>query len=270
MIRCLVNLLLVGCFCFLGVVSPVYAQTDAPQFTQQQLRKGDKIAQKAIKAVEEGDLVLAESYWTELITDFPENPAVWSNRGNVRMGQNNFEEAIADFDQSIELAPQYPDGYLNRGIAYETQGSWDLALADYNHVLEIDPQDPLAFNNRGNAEAGQENWQQALDDYEKAVSLSPSFAVARANAALVTYQLGDRPEAIRQFRNLVRKYPMFSDVRAAMTAVLWVDGQQGEAESNWVAVVGLDDRYRNLDWVANGRRWPPKMVDALSQFLSLS
>ena len=270
MIRCLFNLLLIACFWFAGLVNPVFAQTDVPQFTQQQLRKGDKIAQKAIKAVEKGDLVSAESYWTELIADFPENPAVWSNRGNVRMSQNNIEEAIADFNHSVELAPQYPDAYLNRGIAYETEGSWDLALADYNRVLEIDPQDPVAYNNRGNAEAGKQQWQKALDDYEKAVSITPSFSVARSNAALVTYQLGDRQEAIRQFRNLVRKYPLFSDVRAAMTAVLWVDGQQGEAESNWVAVVGLDNRYRNLDWVANGRRWPPKMVDALSQFLSLS
>ena len=62
---------------------------------------------------------------------------------------------------------------------------------------------------------------------------------------------------------------MFPDVRAAMTAVLWVEGKQGEAESNWVAAVGLDNRYQNIDWVANVRRWPPKMVKALEQFLTL-
>jgi len=70
-------------------------------------------------------------------------------------------------------------------------------------------------------------------------------------------------------RNLVRKYPQFADMRAALTAALWVNGQQGEAESNWVAAVGLDSRYKNLDWVAHTRRWPPTMVAALDRFLRL-
>ena len=59
--------------------------------------------------------------------------------------------------------------------------------------------------------------------------------MARGNASLIMYQLGDiREEAIRNMRNLVRKYPMYSDMRAAaLAAAFWVDGQQGEAESNW-------------------------------------
>ncbi|WP_144867136.1 tetratricopeptide repeat protein [Hyella patelloides] len=270
MIRCLIGFL---CVCFIwlwGVDATAFAQVEKPQFTEQQLKKGDKIARKAIKALEKGDLNQSEAYWTKLIEEFPQNPAVWSNRGNVRVSQHRIKDAIADFDRSIAIAPQYPDAYLNRGIAYEGQKNWDLALADYNQVLEISPQDPVAYNNRGNAKAGQQKWQEALTDYEKAIEIAPSFSLARANAALVTYQIGDRFEATRQLRNLVRKYPMFPDVRAAMTAVLWVEGKQGEAESNWVAAVGLDNRYQSLDWVANIRRWPPKMVEALEQFLTLS
>jgi hypothetical protein len=59
-------------------------------------------------------------------------------------------------------------------------------------------------------------------------------------------------------------------MRAALTAALWVNGQQGEAESNWVATIGLDSRYKNLDWVAHTRRWAPALVDALEKFLTLS
>lgn len=273
MIRCVIGLLFICFFWFWGINYTALAQVqklEVPQFTEQQLKIGEKTAQKAIKALEKGDFNQAEVYWTELIEAFPQNPAVWSNRGNVRIGQHKIKEAIADYNQSIAIAPQYPDAYLNRGIAYEGQKNWDLALADYNQALSINPQDPIAYNNRGNAKAGQQKWQEALEDYEKAIKIAPSFSLARANAALVTYQLGDRNEAIRQLRNLVRKYPMFPDVRAAMTAVLWVEGKQGEAESNWVATVGLDNRYQSLDWVANVRRWPPQMVEALQQFLTLS
>ncbi len=58
-------------------------------------------------------------------------------------------------------------------------------------------------------------------------------------------------------------------MRAALTACLWDIGKLGEAESNWVAVVGLDARYKNIDWVKNVRRWPPKLVTALNNFLNL-
>lgn len=241
-----------------------------PNFTAQQIDQGDKIAQKAFRAAEKGDFAMSEIYWTELANKFPDNPAVWSNRGNVRIGQYKLTEAIADFNHSIEIAPEYPDAYLNRGIAFEGKKLWTEAIADYNHVLGIIPQDPVALNNRANAKAGQQKWQSALEDYQEAANIAPDFPMARGNASLVLYQIGDRSQAIRNMRNLVRKYPMYSDMRAALAAALWVDGQQGEAESNWVAAVGLDNRYQDLEWIENIRRWPPLMVEALERFLSLS
>ena len=238
--------------------------------TSEQIKSGERIAKKAFEAAKKGNFARSEIYWTQLVDRFPSNPAVWSNRGNVRIGQYKLAEAIADFDRSIEIAPEFPDAYLNRGIAYEGQKQWQAAIDDYNRVLAINSQDPVAYNNRGNAEAGQEKWDAALIDYQKAFSIAPDFAMARGNASLVTYQMGERNEAIRQMRNLVRKYPMYSDMRAALAAVLWVEGKQGEAESNWVAAVGLDSRYQDLDWVANIRRWPPIMVEALTKFLTLN
>ncbi len=281
MIRCLVCLLAIFSLWLCGfnavnlngnLTEPNIALAAVAKRTisEPEIRRGEKIAQKAFREVERGNFAQAEIYWTKLVQEFPENPAVWSNRGNVRIGQHKLAAAIADFNRSIEIAPEYPDSYLNRGIAYEGQKRWDLALADYNRVLEIAPEDPIAYNNRGNAKAGQEKWQEALSDYDRAFAIAPDFALARGNASLVTYQLGNRQEAIRQMRNLVRKYPMFSDMRAALTAALWVEGNQGEAESNWVAAVGLNNRYQDLDWVKNMRRWPPAMVEALENFLNLN
>ena len=268
--RWLICLLSIGLFSLWGINTTVLAQTDEVHISQQQITQGEKIAEKAFKATKEGDFAQAELYWTELIADFPDNPAVWSNRGNVRVIQNKLDAAIADFDRAIDLTDQFPDPFLNRGIAYELKQNWQKAIADYNQVLALDPQDPVAYNNRGNAEAGQQKWRAALKDYQKASDLARDFAVARANLALVTYQIGEHQEALRQIKNLVRKYPTFADVRAAITAILWVDGEQGEAESNWVAAVGLDPRYQNLDWVAQIRRWPPAMVTALEKFLTLN
>lgn len=271
MIRWLIVLIGISFLSFINInqVAPVQA-SELSSITQEQLNLGEETAQKALQAIKQGNYFQAEVYWTQLIEQFPNNPAVWSNRGNTRIAQNRLDEAIADFNQSIKIAPQYPDPYLNRGIAYESKELWQEALADYNHVLEIDANDAVAYNNRGNVQAAQGFWQEALSDYQKAVEIVPNFALARTNAALSVYQLGDCNGAIRELRNLVRKYPLFPDSRAALTAALWVAGLQGEAESNWVAAVGLDRRYQDLNWVRNNRRWPPKMIEALEKFLTLS
>jgi tetratricopeptide (TPR) repeat protein len=254
---------------FVGSFPSLAAETTTIPLTEEQWQQGEEMAQKAIEASQKGDFPQAEAYWTQLIDEFPTNPALWSNRGNVRVSQNKLDEAIADYNQAIKLAPDHPDPYLNRGTALEGKGMYQEAIADYNQVLAINPEDAMAYNNRGNAQAGEGNWQQALQDYQKATELAPNFAFASANAALTLYQLGESERALQKIRNLVRKYPLFPDMRAALTAILWTKGQQGEAESNWVAAVGMDYRYQDLDWVRNIRRWPPAMVAALDNFLKL-
>lgn len=248
---------------------PAIAQNLPPNLTQEQLQQVGSLREKAFATTNKGDFATAEGYWTQLIELLPDNPVGWSNRGNSKVSQNKLEDAIADFERAIELAPNAPDPYLNRGAALEGLGRYSDAIADYNRVLEIDPSDPAAYNNRGNAEAGLGQWQDAIADYSKACDLARDFVFARANYALALYQTGKTEEAVRIMRNLVRKYPSFADMRAALTAALWEQGKHGEAESNWVSVVGLDTRYKNLDWVKKIRRWPPVMVAALEKFLTL-
>jgi tetratricopeptide (TPR) repeat protein len=270
LLKSMLVLLLVVVLC--GGTLPAFA-AESEEFTQPSavdfFSKVSTLRKEAFDATNKGDFATAEQRWTDIITLLPDNAAVWSNRGNAKVSQNKLEAAIADFNKAMELAPDAPDPYLNRGAALEGLGKWDEAIADYNRVLDLDPNDPAAFNNRGNAEAGLGHWETAIADYQKAFELAPDYAFARANYALAEYQLGQTEEAIRTMRNIVRKYPKFADMRAALTAVLWTEGRKGEAESQWVSAVGLDNRYKDITWVKTVRRWPPTMVAALEKFLNL-
>jgi tetratricopeptide (TPR) repeat protein len=259
-------------FLCLGYSRPAIAATvkaALPELSQQDIKTIGKLRQAAFEATQSGQFDLAETQWAQLIEQLPQEAAVWSNRGNVRVRQNNLEGALADYTQAIALAPNEGDPYLNRGAVWEAMGQWEKAIDDYNILLSLNPDDPAAYNNRGNAEAGQNEWDLAIADYQAAITLQPSFSLAYGNYALALYQTGDIPKSMQIMKSLVRKYPSFVDMRAALTAALWAQGQQGEAESNWVAVVGLDGRYKDLNWVEKVRRWPPKMVDALESFLTL-
>lgn len=268
MIRRLLKSLLIVAIAFFVTWQPALAE-ETPLSAATLFEQLSNLRQQAFESTNKGDFAAAEAYWSELLKLMPDNPALWSNRGNAKVSQNELESAIEDFNQAIALDPTAPDPYLNRGTALEGLGQWEAAIADYNKVLELDPTDPAAYNNRGNAEAGLGQWEIAAQDFLKAADAAPDYAFARANYALAQYQLGQTEAAIRTMRNLVRKYPKFADMRAALTAVLWVQGKQGEAESQWVSAVGLDKRYKDINWVKTVRRWPPSMSSALEKFLSL-
>jgi len=233
-------------------------------------RSFSELAQQAFVATDQGKFNQAESLWSLLLARDPENPALWTNRGNARVSQHHLALALDDFNQAVTLAPEALDPYLNRGVAYEGLGEWQAALQDYNRVISLDPSDAMAFNNRGNAQAGLGHWELALQDYQHAVELEPKFIFAQANLVLAKYQLGQTEAAMQGMRNLVRKYPQFADMRAALAVSLWHEHRQSEAESHWVAVEGLDNRYTDRQWLLEDRRWPPTLLAAWDEFASLS
>lgn len=246
------------------------AASTAPASATQIYRDLERLYQQALEATNRGDLEQAEALWSDAIARYPSNPASWSNRGNARVSQFKLTEAIADFDEAIALAPNEPDPYINRGTAWEGLQQWDKAIADYNQALALNPDDPVALNNRGNATGSKGDWETARNDFYRAAQLAPGFALANLNLVMTRFQLGETADALRQMRSLAIRYPNAADPRAALTAMLWSRGLKGEAESNWVAVMGLDRRYQDLDWVAKIRRWPPAMVEALGNFLAIA
>ena len=230
----------------------------------------DTLFQQGFAATQAGDFATAEQLWTKAIDLAPDNPAAWSNRGNARLSQFHLHLALEDFNQAIVLVPNIPDPYINRGIAWEGLGQWQNAIEDYDRAIDLNPQDPVAYNNRGNAKGGAGDWPGAAADFKVASELAPGFAAASVNYALALYQLAEVKESTRLLKNLVRKYSQFADPRAALTAVLWGQGKGGEAESNWYPVVGLDPRYKDMEWLRSIRRWPPAVVSALEHFLQLN
>ena len=243
---------------------------------------------QALTASRQGSFEQALPLWNQVLELAPKDAAAWSNRGNVQLALGDPQAAIADQSQAIALDPASPDPHLNRGTAEEALGEWQAAEADYRWILEHFPASPgdgsgrgpagrdaagepraSALYNLGNVQGSLGDWPAARQSFEAAADARPGFAMARSSAALAEFQVGDLVAAERDLRNLIRRYPLFADSRAALTALLWQKGATGEAESHWAAASGLDPRYRQGEWLLQTRRWPPKPVAALEQFLAL-
>ena len=157
---------------------------------------------------------------------------------------------------------------FDQALAASEVVEMSAALSLSDQLLELDPEDAAALYNLGNLRASQGDWNAAEALYGRAVKARPDFAMARSRQALAAYQLGDLKTAEVELRQLIRQYPMFADARAALSGLLWQQGSHGEAQSHWAAAAGLDNRYRQLDWLRQIRCWPPKPTADLMAFLA--
>lgn len=200
----------------------------------------------------------------ELVTSY--------NRGNSYLVMGKFEDALVEFNQAAELAPNSADVFLSRGIVEEKLLKWDDAIADYNRANAIykkrpfSGDDPTVISNIANAETGLLHWEDALRDFTKAAQLKSDFLAPQIGRALVLYQL-DRPEETFQyFKTLAVKYPYFPDGQAVLAAIYFEKGDMKSATDCWENALEEDSRYEDIDWVLNIRRWPPKLVTTLAKF----
>lgn len=79
---------------------------------------------------------------TALIQEDPKNEAAYFNRGLVHgRDLQQYDRAVADFDQAIRLNPQDAAAYHSRAMSYERLGQKDRAEADFEQAAKLDPDD---------------------------------------------------------------------------------------------------------------------------------
>ena len=82
----------------------------------------------------------------------PKNLSVaYNNRGNGYRTKGDNDRAIADYNESIRLDPNYAYPYNGRGNAYRARGENDRAIADYSQSIRLDAKYASPHNGRANS-----------------------------------------------------------------------------------------------------------------------
>ena len=114
--------------------------------------------------------------------------SAYNNRGSAWFGKGDFDRAIADYNESIRLAPKWALPYNNRGVAWNGKGEFDRAIADYDASLAL-----LAARGSGGAEfyfgrgiayARLGRADLAEPDFRRAVALEPDIEARMAKIGL--------------------------------------------------------------------------------------
>lgn len=152
--------------------------------------------------------------------DFNNLPLLYNLRGRAYIELNNTQTAINDFEQAIELNPNFAESYLNLGDLYYDLGEQELALTNYRAYVErvgnadqsiidrineleedfapdptpvaIDPDRAADLYSQGNEAFNERDYEKAIDLYLQAIaqdSTNPDYFNNLGNAYFATNQI---------------------------------------------------------------------------------
>ncbi|MEK7724537.1 MAG: tetratricopeptide repeat protein [Acidobacteriota bacterium] len=122
-------------------------QTNNSLFSFFQIQESD--FEVGFKAFNKGDYESAVYYYTKHIGKFPNDEVGYYNRGLAYNFQKKFQQAIADFNKTLQLNPQYWKAYSGRGYAYLMLQNYELAIREFTSAIQLNPNDNISYDNRG-------------------------------------------------------------------------------------------------------------------------
>ncbi len=134
---------------------------------------------------------------------FPEYPAAYNNRGNLLLSLGQAKEAVKDFDRAILLAPSYAAAYSNRANAKLMLGQPNDALTDFTKAIELMPASAAPLSGRGLAYLATGKPHAAIRDFSRAVNADARFASAYRNRAEARIGVGQKEESIEDLSRAI-------------------------------------------------------------------
>jgi tetratricopeptide (TPR) repeat protein len=132
---------------------------------------------------------------------------VYRKLGDECSQKGEYDAAIINYNQALQLQPQDSDTYYKRGLVRYQLGDYDGAIADYTQAISINPNHAKAYNKSGLARYQIGDYEGAIADYTQAIRIAPNDAVAYKNRANIRYYIGDNQGAIEDYAQAIKIYP---------------------------------------------------------------
>lgn len=136
----------------------------------------------------------------------------WYQQGLDRAKAEDFQGAIAAFDQLLQTCPDYAEAYYQRGLAYFKSGSVASAIADYTQAIAIDLQSFSVYYARGLAYLLANQLEESVADAKQALLLQPQYAAGYDLLGKIRQQQGYLTKAIASYKRAAELYLDHQDI----------------------------------------------------------
>lgn len=179
----------------------------------------NKIFDQILSEIRCSNFKVAIQYCNELLNDNPDYPSVYEIRSGCYYALGEYDSAINDLNNSIELLKNNGESkgeiiklYNKRGKIYQEKGDWSKASEDFRKILLINPNLPETQNNLAVCLRRMDNYEEALYHSSQAIMLNNEYAEAYNNRANINISLGKYHEAITDYSHSIELNPLSANV----------------------------------------------------------
>lgn len=133
--------------------------------------------------------------YNNLISFEDKFPAFYIRQGNEKLEENNFKEAIANYDTAIILGSEDYSTFFNRGFAKEKIADWQGAINDYSAAIALKHDFAKAHNSRGNIFFKLKKYEKAILNYDLAIITDATNPITFYNRGLAQHYLKNQNQA---------------------------------------------------------------------------
>ena len=138
----------------------------------------------------------------------------WLAEGNKLIEAEQYEEALAAFDQAILREPNLATVYIRKGDIFHALRQFHEALAAYEHVIRLEPTNITAYIGRSRALYGMARFTEALSSYQYASKLD-------SNNAIAYLELGVTLSTLERYEEAITAYKIAAQLSPQNSAIYW-------------------------------------------------
>ena len=135
----------------------------------------------------------------------------YKNRANCYSKLKQYDKAINDYTEAIEIDPDEDNYYFERASLYSDLGQFEKAINDYTKALKLNPNDSCSYFNRAECYITLKQYKKAIDDYTKAMELDPNDSDSYVRRAACYYVLQHYKKALEDYSKLIKLLPNEAD-----------------------------------------------------------
>ena len=129
------------------------------------------------------------------------------SRALIGSASGNYRQALASFDEILEVEPSNVNALIGKAVAYRRSGKPQEALNCLDLVLGVQPVNASAILNRGNILLEEGDREGALEAFDRLTQLYPNDEEAWAAQAEVLVKMGRDDDAQRAFTEALKVSP---------------------------------------------------------------
>jgi tetratricopeptide (TPR) repeat protein len=206
----------------------------------------------------------AETFWRAVVAANPGCGQAHFILGDCLTDEGRLDEAIAQYQQALEILPGYAYAHNNLGNALCRKDRLPEAMAHYRKALELQPDLAWANCNLGVIYLEQGQVDEAIAEFQQALQTGllmfnkPMFApagVAKIHSFLARALLrkGRGEEALTQYREALALQPELAEAHYQLAAALQSQHQPDEASRHYREAIRLKpdwvEALNNLSWL---------------------